>query len=167
MKATRRDFLKIGVATGAALTVSEYLLSGSQMFEPLLVARGQPREVGAIEELVPTTCWIGKQDCGMLARKVNGRIVKLEGHPAHPRNRGTLCPKGQAQIMAFYDPYRVKAPLKTVNEKGVPGEWVETSWEEALTLVGEKIKELRLRDPRLLVWQKGRSKAGHSMMKHS
>jgi anaerobic selenocysteine-containing dehydrogenase len=112
-----------------------------------------------LEEWIPTTCWIGKQDCGILARRVGGRIVKLEGNPAHPLNRGTLCPKGQAQIISLYDPYRVKAPLKRVNEKGVPGKWVEISWEEALSLAGEKIKEARAKDKRLLVWQKGRSKA--------
>jgi anaerobic selenocysteine-containing dehydrogenase len=112
------------------------------------------------EKWVPTTCWIGKQDCGMLARVVDGRIVKLEGHPDHPRNRGTGCVKGQAQIMSIYDPYRVKAPLLRTNAKGISGEWQEISWEEALTLVGEKIKEVRVRDKRLLIWQKGRSKAG-------
>lgn len=95
----------------------------------------------------------------MLAHVVDGRIVKFEGHPEHPRNRGTLCPKGQAQISSIYDPYRVKAPLLRTNGKGVPGEWREISWEEALTTVGNKVKEVRERDKRLLIWQKGRSKA--------
>ncbi|MFQ5990717.1 MAG: molybdopterin-dependent oxidoreductase [Candidatus Methylomirabilales bacterium] len=111
------------------------------------------------EEWVPTTCWIGKQDCGILARRIDGRVVKLEGNPLHPRNVGTLCPKGVAQIMAMYDPNRVKAPLVRTNEKGVSGKWRQVSWDEALTLVGDKIKEVRKRDKRLLVWQKGRSKA--------
>lgn len=112
----------------------------------------------AAEAWLPTTCWVGKQDCGVLARVVDGRIVKLEGHPDHPRNRGRLCVKGQAQIMSVYDPYRVKAPLLRTNPKGVTGAWKEISWEEALTLAGNKIKEVRARDKRLLIWQKGRSK---------
>lgn len=111
------------------------------------------------EEVIPTTCWIGKQDCGMLAHVVNGRIVKFEGHPDHPRNRGKLCPKGIAQISAVYDPYRVKAPLKRANQKGVSGEWQEISWDEALTIVGDRVKDVLARDKKLLVWQKGRSKA--------
>ncbi|MBM2831620.1 MAG: molybdopterin oxidoreductase, partial [Dehalococcoidia bacterium] len=65
-----------------------------------------------------------------------------------------------AQIQSFYDPYRVKAPLKRTNAKGVSGEWKEISWDEALTLAGEKIKEVRKKDKRLLIWQKGRSKSG-------
>jgi sulfite dehydrogenase (quinone) subunit SoeA len=87
----------------------------------------------------------------MLARRINGRVVKFEGHPDHPRNSGTLYPKGAAQIMAVYDPNRVKTPLVRTNEKGVPGQWRQVSWEEALTLAGEKINEVRARDKRLLL----------------
>ncbi|MFQ5946295.1 MAG: molybdopterin-dependent oxidoreductase, partial [Anaerolineae bacterium] len=97
------------------------------------------------EEWVPTTCWIGKQDCGILARRIDGRVVKLEGNPLHPRNVGTLCPKGVAQIMAMYDPNRVKVPLVRTNEKRVSGKWRQVSWDEALTLIGDKIKEVRKR----------------------
>jgi anaerobic selenocysteine-containing dehydrogenase len=156
---SRRSFLKFAGAASAAAFVAAQLSPFENLgLEPLLIpARASPS--GPSEVFMPTTCWIGKQDCGMLARVIDGRVVKLEGNPAHPRNRGTLCPKGQAQIMAFYDPYRVKAPLKRVNQKGVPGEWLEISWDEALTLVGDRIKEVRSRDKRLLIWQKGRSKA--------
>jgi len=156
-KLSRRQFAKLLVAAGALAAVGEVFVDPGLRTLPESKAEAQAGL--AQDEWVPTTCWIGKQDCGMLARVVNGRVVKLEGNPAHPRNRGTLCPKGQAQIIAFYDPYRVKAPLKRTNAKGVPGEWAEISWDEALTLVGDRIKEVRARDKRLLVWQKGRSKA--------
>ncbi|NIN51949.1 MAG: molybdopterin-dependent oxidoreductase [Nitrososphaeria archaeon] len=156
---SRRDFIKYSIAVGSAAVISSYipyLLKESILVESKDSITG---EEALEDKWIPTTCWIGKQDCGVLAHRVNGRIINLKGHPKHPRNLGTLCPKGNAQIIAFYDPYRIKAPLKRVNEKGKPGEWVEISWVEALTLVGQKIKETRARDPRLLVWQKGRSKA--------
>jgi anaerobic selenocysteine-containing dehydrogenase len=95
----------------------------------------------------------------MLARVVNGRIVQFGGLPDNPLNVGTLCPKGRAQIMAVYDPYRMKKPLRRTNEKGVSGTWREVSWEEALDELAEKMKDVRSRDPELLLWQKGRSKA--------
>ncbi|MFQ5914831.1 MAG: molybdopterin-dependent oxidoreductase [Nitrospinota bacterium] len=152
---TRRTFLKgsAGAAGGGAL--ASFLSSGPKT----LVAGAEKTAAGVTEEWVPTTCWIGKQDCGILARRINGRVVKFEGHPKNPRNRGTLCPKGVAQIMAVYDPNRVKAPLFRTNEKGGPGTWRQVSWDEALTLVAKKIQEVRAKDKRLLVWQKGRSKA--------
>jgi anaerobic selenocysteine-containing dehydrogenase len=154
---TRREFAKLLIAMGAITTLSKFLLD--EQIDTLLEKASATEMLTLNEKWVPTTCWIGKQECGVLARVIDGRIVKLEGHPKHPRNLGTLCPKGQAQIIAIYDPYRVKAPLKRVNQKGVSGEWVEISWEEAFTIIGEKIKEARAKDPKLIVWQKGRSKA--------
>ncbi len=152
---TRRQFIKASGATVATVALSKFIFDwpGQQLFT-------QAKNLGlGDEKWVPTTCWIGKQECGMLARIVDGRIVKFEGHPNHPRNQGTLCVKGQAQIMSIYDPYRVKAPLLRTNGKGIQGEWREISWDEALTIVGDKVSEVRARDKRLLIWQKGRSKA--------
>jgi anaerobic selenocysteine-containing dehydrogenase len=94
-----------------------------------------------------------------LARRVNGKIVNLKGHPDHVRGRGTLCPKGVAQIIQVYDPYRIKAPLKRTNPKGESGIWEEISWDEALTSVANQLKDIRDTDKRLFIWQKGRSKA--------
>ena len=156
MKLTRRSFLKTTAITGGTLAASS-LLNGEL---ETLVAIPESQAASAVnEKWIPTTCWIGKQDCGMLARVVNGRVVKLEGHPANPRNQGTLCPKGVGQIMSLYDPNRVKAPLVRTNEKGVPGTWREVSWDEALTMVADTMNELRAKDPSLVMWQKGRSKA--------
>ena len=152
---TRRTFLKGTAAAGGALAASRLL------YGPLetLVAGSPAAPLAAEDKWVPTTCWIGKQECGILARVINGRVVKLEGHPSHPRNRGTLCPKGVSQIGALYDFNRVKTPLVRTNGKGVTGTWRTASWDEALTLVGDQMKEVMERDPRLLIWQKGRSKA--------
>jgi len=150
----RRTFLKGSAVVGGTLVASRFLYGELET----LVAAGENAAAASTEEMVPTTCWIGKQDCGILARRVNGRVVKLEGHPDHPRNRGTLCPKGMAQIQALYDPNRVKTPLIRTNEKGVPGQFRQGSWDEALTLVADKLKEVRAKDPKLVLWQKGRSK---------
>jgi anaerobic selenocysteine-containing dehydrogenase len=156
MAITRRDFLKTSAVAGGVLATTS-LLRGE--LETLVAAPESKAAATTSERWIPTTCWIGKQDCGMLARVVNGRVVKLEGHPANPKNQGTLCPKGVGQIMSLYDPNRVKAPLVRTNEKGVPGTWREVSWDEALTMVADKMAEVQAKDPNLLMWQKGRSKA--------
>lgn len=156
MKLNRRSFLKGSAAVAGGGAFATLLSKGPKTLVASAAEKG-----GEVlkEELIPTTCWIGKQDCGMVAKVINGRVVKFEGHPDNPKNNGKLCPKGQAQIMAIYDPNRVKTPLVRTNGKGVPGEWRQASWDEALGLVAEKIKDVRKRDKRLLVWQKGRSKA--------
>lgn len=154
MKVTRRTFVKSAVVGGGALAASRFLFGESEV----LAGQSADQKRSLAEEWVPTTCWIGKQDCGILARRVNGRVVKLEGNPIHPRNRGTLCPKGVAQITVLYDPNRVKTPLIRTNEKGVPGNFRAASWDEALTLVADKVKEVRAKDPKQVLWQKGRSK---------
>ncbi len=158
LKVTRRDVLKVGAAAGA-LTAASSLFVGRMSTIRAVGAPKPDLQLTPVEEWVPTTCWIGKQDCGMLARKIDGRVVKFEGHPANPKNQGTLCPKGQGQIAALYDPDRVKAPLIRTNAKGVEGQFRKASWDEALELVAERMNEVRKRDPRLLIWQKGRSKA--------
>ncbi|MEX2557693.1 MAG: molybdopterin-dependent oxidoreductase [Actinomycetota bacterium] len=154
MKLSRRTFLKGVGAGGGALATTRFFTDGPQT----LVAK---TTAGAAlkEELVPTACWIGKQDCGIVARKIGGRVVKLEGMPEHPRNLGTLCPKGVGQISALYDPNRVKTPLIRTNEKGATGRWRKASWDEALSLVAAKVQEVRAKDPKLVLWQKGRSKS--------
>jgi anaerobic selenocysteine-containing dehydrogenase len=155
MQITRRRFLQGTAVAGGAALAHGFLFGGLET-----LAATDPLSVAApIEDVVPTTCWIGKQDCGMLARRVDGRVVKFEGLPAHPRNQGTLCPKGQAQIMALYDPNRLKTPLIRTNEKGRSGTWREATWPEALALVADRVNEVRARNPKLVLWQKGRSKA--------
>ncbi len=155
----RRTFIRLGAISAGALA-SAYALG---KYVPLLKERqepvvdAEPPELLPGEDYFPTTCWVGSQACGVQVRRYNGRMLKLEGHIMHPRNSGKLCPKGQAQLLGVYDPHRVKAPLVRINEKGVPGRFKEVSWSEALGMVGSKVREARARDPRLVVWQKGRS----------
>lgn len=152
MKMKRRTFIK-GSAGAGGLLMARHLF-GDQLETLVAATTGKQ---SSTETYIPTACWIGKQDCGMLARVVNGRVVKLEGHPDHPRNRGTLCPKGVGQIMSLYDPNRVLTPIMRTNEKGVRGKWKRVSWDEALDLVAEKMNAAR--ENGTFVWQKGRSKA--------
>jgi anaerobic selenocysteine-containing dehydrogenase len=38
--------------------------------------------------------------CGTVVRTMNGRALKIEGNPEHPLNRGKLCARGQAGLVA-------------------------------------------------------------------
>ena len=151
---TRRTFIKASAATGGVAAASGFLFDTVDS-----VVQADVLALAPVEDRVFTTCWIGKQDCGMSARRIDGRVVKFDGMANHPRNDGTLCPKGQAQIVSIYDPNRVKTPLVRVNGKGVTGEWRKASWDEALEMVADKYAEVASEDPKLVLWQKGRSKA--------
>lgn len=156
---SRRTFLKGTGAVGGVVLLNEYLPDLDWVAATSDPGDATDDAAAGTEQWIPTTCWIGKQDCGILARVVDGRIVKLEGDPRHPRNRGTLCPKGMAQIQAIYDPNRVKTPLVRTNQKGISGTWRPASWDEALQLTADKMNAAIEKGPGHFVWQKGRSKA--------
>ncbi len=104
-------------------------------------------------QLVKTVCSACFNCCGIVVKKVNGIVVKIEGDQDNPHNKGRMCAKGQAGIMALYDPNRVLRPLKRTNpEKGitVDPKWQEITWEEALSTIAEKLAKVRADDPRKL-----------------
>ena len=107
------------------------------------------------DQWIPTVCYSCYGGCGVKVRKVNGRLVEMEGHKGHPHGDGRMCAKGKASIMSLYDPYRLTLPLKRTNPKKGPGidpEWVQISWDEALDLIAEKMKKIREEDPRKLLF---------------
>jgi len=78
--------------------------------------------------------------CGLLVHVENGQIVKVEGDPESPLNQGTICAKGIAQVERLNHPDRLRYPMKRAGSKG-EGKWERISWEEALGIITEKIKE--------------------------
>ena len=134
---SRRDFLKLGAATGAALAVG-------QMLSPMVAQAA--REAGQIDEqgdgYISTMCEMCVWRCGVIAKIKGGRVVKLDGNPEHPHSRGNLCPRGQSGLMNTYDPDRVLTPLIRVGKRG-EGLFRKASWDEALDLVASKMLEIK------------------------
>jgi len=101
-KISRRDFLKLSGVTGGAVALGA-------MIPPSVAAAA--RMSGLLDRndsgYIPTTCEMCVWRCGVLARVENGRVVKLEGNPAHPHSRGKLCARGQSGLMNTYGPDRV------------------------------------------------------------
>jgi molybdopterin-containing oxidoreductase family iron-sulfur binding subunit len=80
-----------------------------------------------------TTCRECPAGCGALAKNREGRVIKLEGNPLHPVNRGALCMRGQAALQGLYDPDRIRTPLV----RGEDG-WQPIDREGALALIRRK-----------------------------
>ncbi|MCX8205354.1 MAG: molybdopterin-dependent oxidoreductase [Candidatus Nezhaarchaeota archaeon] len=89
-------------------------------------------------QVVKTDCALCYNSCGINVYVEGGRVVKVEGMPEHPLNRGVLCPRGEALIDYVYSPDRLKYPMKREGDT-----WRRISWDEALTVIASRLKEVR------------------------
>jgi anaerobic selenocysteine-containing dehydrogenase/Fe-S-cluster-containing dehydrogenase component len=79
-----------------------------------------------------STCRECPAGCGVLAKNREGRVIKVEGNPRHPVNRGKLCIRGQAAVQAVYNPDRIMKPRL----KGKEG-WQEISFAHAFQILAQ------------------------------
>ncbi|MBI1909479.1 MAG: molybdopterin-dependent oxidoreductase [Deltaproteobacteria bacterium] len=134
---TRRDFLKNATLSSFFLMLAQSGLLTAAVLKEIeqAIERGE-------ESWVTSVCQLCPGSCGIRVRKFGSWPVSIAGNPLHPVNRGTLCPKGVAGILSFYDPDRIRQPLKRAGHRG-EGKWQEISWEEAIAAVTEPLARLR------------------------
>ena len=129
----RRTFLKIAgigsiaVAAGCSAEPEKTLYSLVQAPDDMVPGRAT---------WYASTCRECPAGCGVLAKNREGRVIKLEGNPRHPINRGALCMRGQAALQGIYDPDRLKTPL--IKESGG---WRSISFIDAEALLAQKAAE--------------------------
>lgn len=128
---SRRGFMKAAAATGAALTAAGSI--------PLLETTDQAFAAGSVERVMHKTACHGCTNCcPVRVYTEDGRVVKIEGDPDGPLNKGGVCLKCLSQIQTVYSPRHVLHPMKRVGERG-ENRWEAISWEEAVDLAGEQI----------------------------
>ena len=88
---------------------------------------------------VATTCGYCSVGCGMLLGVKGNRVVASLGDPAHPVNRGRLCPKGMAEHHSLTAPGRLHSPLL---RSPSTGRHDVVSWDVALNATTTKIRAL-------------------------
>jgi len=108
-------------------------------------------------EVKNTTCYMCACRCGIRVTVKNGEVRYIEGNPEHPLNQGVICAKGSSGIMKQYSPARLTRPLrrKPGSERGT-GEFEPISWEEAFTLMAERLAKIRATDPKKFALFTGR-----------
>ncbi|MCW5665913.1 MAG: molybdopterin oxidoreductase family protein [Piscinibacter sp.] len=108
-------------------------------------------------EVRTTTCYMCACRCGIRVHLRNGEVRYIEGNPDHPLNRGVICAKGSSGIMKQYSPARLTLPLrrKPGSERGA-GEFEEISWDEAFSMLEERLRHLRATDPKKFALFTGR-----------
>ncbi len=132
----RRDFLKV---IGAGTAVAASIGCTSEKVEKLIPYLVSPDEtVPGVSTYYASTCRDCSASCGIIAETRDGRVIKLEGNPLHPLNRGALCARGQASLQGLYNPDRYRGPMV---RRG--GKLVHTTWDEALKVFGQKLAENR------------------------
>jgi nitrate reductase NapA len=124
-KLTRRRFMKFG--TGAA-AVGGMALGGWGLTE-IIVDKGP---VNTWHKSVCRYCGTG---CGVMVGMQDGKVTRIRGdQEAH--NKGVICIKGAMLAELTQLKNRARTPRIKRN-----GEFVDASWEEAMSLITEKFKE--------------------------
>jgi anaerobic selenocysteine-containing dehydrogenase len=159
---TRRTFLKVSAGTAAAAATAPRLL---QAMETELGGKDISPTTLAERKAIPINCHVCNIQDGAIAYVENGRVVKLEGNPEHVSTRGRLCAKGNAGMWYSYDPDRILYPLKRVGARG-EGKWKRITWDEALSEVAGKIREvLDKGDPNEIALKWGRNRTGGTLQR--
>jgi len=163
-KITRRDLMKLGIASAAVLATGG-IFKGKALAGSIKLEKGgsdfSPK-TGAERKMIPSACWSCVTRDSMIGFVEDGRLVKLEGHPDSIRGLGKLCSKGAAGINQLYDPDRVLYPMKRAGKRG-EGKWKRISWDEALTELTGRLKKLRDEGhPEKFMFHYGRMKGSSS-----
>ncbi len=139
MKVDRRSFLSfiLGGAAGTALSPLPWKLTDdfsiwSQNWPWIPVP--QKGEISYVN----SACTLCPGGCGISVKKVDERVIKIDGLKGHPVNDGGLCILGHAGAQLLYGPTRIQTPIKKVN-----GRWQKLSWKAAITELAARLKELR------------------------
>lgn len=164
MQIKRRDFLKAGVAAGAAVALAGPSLNAFAAGKEKKPAMEKVNEKisGSTDagKWIPSTCQGCTQWCPCEFFVQNGRAVKVRGNQLSKVNMGYVCPRGHLMLQELYDPDRVKVPMKRTNPKKGRNEdpkFVPISWDEALGTVADKLLELRKNnEPHKFVFIRGR-----------
>jgi len=143
MKIDRRCFLTLGagLAVGTTLTPVPWKLMDDVSIWTQNWSWTPVPEKGA-ESFKNSVCALCPGGCGITAKLVKDRVIKIEGREDYPVNKGSICPLGLSGAQYLYGPSRIKSPMKRVGERG-SGRFEPIGWDEALGAVSTKLAELR------------------------
>ena len=86
----------------------------------------------AVARVIRTVCAHDCPDmCSILAHVEDGRLLRVEGDPAHPVTAGFLCAKVSREPELVHSRERVLTPLRRTGSKGI-GRFAPIGWDAAL-----------------------------------
>ncbi|KLU59302.1 dimethyl sulfoxide reductase DmsA precursor [Peptococcaceae bacterium CEB3] len=90
------------------------------------------------QHICPRNCY---DTCSLISTTVDGRLVSVEGNPAHDYTRGRVCPKIMNDVAKVYSPARIRYPMRQKHR--FQGDWERIGWEEALTMIAGTVLALK------------------------
>jgi len=155
-KMNRRKFLKTLALTGAggaALAGCSKIGGLGNLIPSDHAAAPQPYDLAKPENVIYSVCLNCHIRCPMKTKFQEGVLVKVDGNPyaaktflpnipfeTQPveaaRVDGHFCPKGQAGVQTYYDPYRIRHTLKRVGPRG-SNQWQTISFDQAIEEIVE------------------------------
>jgi len=138
-KITRRVYLEITVVFAAFVTLGKYFLGkytaprkGGIIGSPAEKAKGIP-VVSDVD---------AHNQCRMRVSVEGGKVVEVRGDTTDPEGKGELTLRGEHIKEFLYSPDRLTYPIKRIGKRG-EGKWERISWEEALTTIAKRLKEIK------------------------
>ena len=83
-------------------------------------------------------CNVCEATCGLEIKYQGNKILSIKGDKEDPLSKGHICPKGVALQDVYYDPDRLKQPVKKTKYG-----WQKISWNEAFDEVTNNIKSIQ------------------------
>lgn len=138
---SRRDFIRISVLGAGAVALGA---GGCRIFSTDL----SPEEIAGLNpgtNRTPTYCELCFWKCAAWVYKTpDGKIWKITGNDDDQHCNGRLCPRGTGGVGMYFDEDRLKRPLIRTEERGKQV-FREASWDEALTYIAVRMKEISSR----------------------
>jgi anaerobic selenocysteine-containing dehydrogenase len=132
----RRDFLKVLGWGGTAVALSGCGNTSIQNGKETVVSYVELPSyvIPSISNYFYSTCAQCDAGCNIMGRVREGRVLKAEGNPNSPINRGKMCGLGQSGVQAHYNPDRVRQPV-------LKGEVI--SWDKAMGVIAQNLSAVK------------------------
>ncbi|WP_041420748.1 molybdopterin-containing oxidoreductase family protein [Sideroxydans lithotrophicus] len=132
----RRDFLKVLGWGGTAVALSGCGNTSIQDGQETVTSYVELPSyvIPSISNYFNSTCAQCDAGCNIMGRVREGRVLKAEGNPNSPINRGKMCGLGQSGVQAHYNPDRVRQPL-------LKGEAI--TWDKALGVIAQNLSAVK------------------------
>jgi anaerobic selenocysteine-containing dehydrogenase len=145
MKLDRRAFVKLiaGGVGGTLLSPLPWKMADdTAIWSQNWFWRPSPERGGATT--LNTVCQLCSGGCGVKVRLINeNRAVNIDGNPTHPVNKGGIGPLGAAGLQYLYGPSRIETPLQQTGKRGDLATMKAISWDEALEILANKLRDMR------------------------